>query len=123
MSQKLCHFFILTAFLLGIIAPACGFAWNGKFSIIEICTAKGIEQKVVSNDDLPSKHPSDPADHAQKECQFCFQNNNLVANIILPTQITHPKFSIENRVYAFHDTVYKHILSQYHSARAPPSYI
>ena len=57
MPQKLCHFFILTAFLLGIIAPACGFAWNGKFSVIEICTAKGIEQKIVSNDDLPPKHP------------------------------------------------------------------
>ncbi len=123
MSQRLCHFIILTAFLLGIFAPACGFAWNGKYTVVEICTAKGIEKKIVSNDDLPRNQPSDPTNHAQKECQFCFQKNNLIADFISPTQTTHLNHSFQNHILAFHDTVYKHILSQYHSARAPPTYI
>ncbi len=68
------HILALSAFLLSIIAPACGFMWGGKYNVIEICTAQGIETRVVESDQSSDKTP----DHQMADqCQFCFASANL----------------------------------------------
>jgi len=123
MKTRFGNFLILIAFLAGVIAPACGFSWNGQgnnnYSLVEVCTTEGIEMKVVENDTAPST----PHEQASEDCQFCFQNHHVMANI-LPTQ-THSAqiYSLTAKILNTHDILYRQILSQYHTARAPPSYI
>jgi len=120
MRKNICHIFILFAFLTGIIAPSCGFAWNGKYSIIEICGAQGTKQKVVSNQDLP---PSEHIPTAQNECQFCFQNSHVLANFVPSQTLNHSSVAIIQNIIARHNILYRQILSQYHTARGPPSFV
>ena len=77
--KNIIHFMTIFTFALGIIAPACGFAWSssGDYSVIEICTANGYESRIVEND-------QDAPEHEMKEqCQFCFTNAHL--NGLIPT--------------------------------------
>jgi hypothetical protein len=69
---KLFHIIVLIAFIGGIIAPACGFNWGGKFSVIEICTAQGLEARIVNNNLEPLNSPLTPHQKAADKCQFCF---------------------------------------------------
>jgi len=80
--HRFCHILVLICFLAGIIAPACGFSWGGKFSVIEICTSEGIESRVIPN------APNDNKNHeTSQECQFCFQNAHL--KDFLPSMLAH----------------------------------
>ena len=77
------HILALIAFLLGIIAPACGFAWNGKYSVVEICTAQGYESRIVINNEEPANTPKH---QMADQCQFCFSSvhvTGFVPNSIL----------------------------------------
>lgn len=65
--------FILVSFLVGVIAPACGFSWGGKYSVIEICTTQGIESRIVEN----TNNNKNDHKQADRECPFCFQNGHL----------------------------------------------
>ncbi len=116
MTQKL-HIIVLLAFLGGIIAPACGFMWGGNYSVIEICTASGIENRVVTNEDQPD------TPQTQDQCEFCFTNAKL-DSYFLPSNAA-------NKI-AFHAD--KHRFQQYQdivtakyqtniSSRGPPSFI
>lgn len=111
--KRFLHVFVLIAFLTGIIAPACGFAWGGKFSVVEICTAQGIEQKIVESDD-EEQSPS-----AHEECLFCFQSANM--NGFLPANIQPADLTII-QVSAFkRDALFfRSDFSFDHGARAPP---
>ena len=68
--RNIVHFIVIFTFALGIIAPACGFAWSGKYSVIEICTANGYEARIVANDE----EPNTPNHQMSDQCQFCFSN-------------------------------------------------
>ena len=122
MFKRFNYFLILIAFLTGVIAPACGFSWNGKFSLVEICTTEGIEMKVIDNNSAPSG-PSTPHQQASKDCQFCFQNNHVTAHITAIQMIESPIFTLTKNILNTHDILYRQILSQYHTARGPPSVV
>ncbi len=108
------HFFVLLAFLVGVIAPACGFSWSGKYSVIEICTSQGMESRIVSKEGQPK------APHVEKQCQFCFAQANLKSflpvsmilerNLVIFERIKRRQYQA---VLIFH-------LSRDHAARAPP---
>jgi hypothetical protein len=104
-----------------MIAPACGVAWGGKFSLVEVCTTQGIEIKVVENTSAPS-NPSSPHQQANEDCQFCFQNTHLMAGVMDAQIINHPKYSLTTKILSTRDILYRQILSQYHTARGPPSH-
>jgi len=120
MHKNFCYILILTAFLAAIIAPACGFAWNGKYSIIEICNAQGVEQKIVSNDDLP---PSDHQKNTQQDCQFCIQKHNFHADIVAYNDVKIRPAPLQKQIIAAQHDIYQSTLSQYYAARAPPLFI
>jgi len=82
--RNIIHFAVIFTFTLGIIAPACGFAWGNNAkdgSFIEICTAQGIEKRFIasegSNESSPSNNQS--PHKAKIQCQFCFASSNLQA--------------------------------------------
>ncbi len=74
--NKFPHFLVILALLVGVIAPACGFAWgNNQYSVIEICTAQGIENRLVENENVENENtPNEP--HLYESCAFCFAQNN-----------------------------------------------
>lgn len=117
MTKQL-HFFVLFAFLVGIIAPACGFAWGGKYSVIEICTAQGLESRVVDNDldnqDQPKKS------HIKEQCQFCFAQAHLknITPVILA--VADPLFDIQKTQYNHFEEIFLARVSYDYAARAPP---
>lgn len=112
------HSAVLIIFLLGIIAPACGFAWGGQYSVIEICTAQGFETKIVENGQKP-----DGAPHHKMagECQFCFSNAHVTSFIPEISVVTSLAYdSLDKKIYL--NTLKRaQRLSFDHSARAPPS--
>lgn len=114
---KSLHFFVLFAFLAGIIAPACGFAWGGKYSVVEICTTEGIESRVVQGEERPSKP------HASEQCQFCFAHANL--KIFLPDVAAHEAiiFIRAKTQFQHYDQLFLSRLSRDHAARAPPVFV
>jgi hypothetical protein len=111
------HFFVLLAFLAGIIAPACGFAWGGKYSVVEICTTKGIESRIVENNQQPDKS------HYEEQCQFCFSQGNL--NPLLPhNQNIETAFFINEKIkFRHYEVIFQSHLTQDNTARAPPVFI
>ena len=112
------HIFVLIAFLLGIIAPACGFMWGGAYSVIEICTAQGLESRVIADNQQPDHPPQ-----TKKQCDFCFQSANLTA--YLPKMAALEKISFQSTKIRF--SSYKTVLlsrgTSKNSARAPPVFI
>lgn len=111
------HFFVLFAFLVGIIAPACGFAWNGKYSVIEICTTEGIESRVVKNDEQPEKS------HISEQCQFCFAQANLKSFLPEVKTIEKTQFTYQKTQFQQFETVFLSRRTNDHAARAPPAFI
>lgn len=119
--RKYAHIFVLISFLAGVIAPACGFSWGGKFSVIEICTAEGIKSRVVENSQ--SEQNNAPEHKTSEKCQFCFQHANL-KNILPPLkQINKTIVSLEHIKYAQYEVI---VLNTQHSPqtrRGPPTLI
>ena len=116
MKNKL-HILVLIAFLGGIIAPACGFAWGGKYSVVEICTAQGFENRIVMNDEQELPH------QMQEQCEFCFTHQNVAA--FLPdTQKIEPYLHTfeRNRIAQYEDILLSRSID-HTSPRGPPSYI
>lgn len=117
MPKNFCAILMITAFLAAIIAPACGFSWNGKYSIIEICNAQGVEQKIVSNDELP---PSKHQETTIEDCQFCFQNHHLTMALSHSPADKKMHAPLKKQIIAAHDMLYQQVRSHDRAARAPP---
>lgn len=116
MTQKL-HIIVLLAFLTGIIAPACGFMWGGNYSVIEICTSNGIENRVIANDDQPS------TPQTQDQCEFCFTSANLTAFLMPEGRHTKIAYAAEKiRFEQYEDIVLTRFQTNI-SSRGPPSFI
>lgn len=108
----------LLAFIIGLIAPACGFTWGGKYSVMEICSLDGTKQVVIPNGDQDPTAPT-PDKLAKEKCPFCFGQKNIdqIALVdLLPSY---------NRIIS-NDTVTdsQHLISEENSSaynpRAPP---
>lgn len=112
----------LSAFLLGIIAPACGFAWgNGdsKYSVIEICTANGLESRLVADNENPDTPPHQTTD----QCQFCFSNTHLTS--FAPEAIAIEEFKADalKLSYAQYEMLLLSRLTSYEQPRGPPTFV
>jgi hypothetical protein len=119
--RKLTQLFILISFLVGVIAPACGFSWSGKFSVIEICTAQGIESRIVENS---QNDQNDAPKHQISElCQFCFQNAHLKDTLPSPQQINTTFVSIERATSAQYETFILNNWRRSQTLRGPPALI
>lgn len=114
---KSLHFFVLFSFLIGIIAPACGFAWGGKYSVIEICTTEGIESRVVKGEQQPTKP------HASEQCQFCFAHANLKSFLPDVKTLELTAFIFTKTQFQHYDLLFLSRLSRDHAARAPPVFV
>lgn len=63
----------LIAFIMGLIAPACGMMWGGKMSVLEICTTNGMVQIAIADDTDNQKPPKLASD----TCPYCFSFAHL----------------------------------------------
>ncbi len=113
------HILTLTVFLLSIIAPACGFAWNGAYSVIEICTADGYESRIVANDQEPNTPDHDIAD----QCQFCFANAHLTSIIPNVTPLTKLQAYALKLQYALYEVNVQTRLTSHEQPRGSPSLV
>jgi len=121
--KKGLHFIVLTTFLVGVLAPACGFSWGpnggGQYSVVEICTTQGIESRVVQNEEEPTNNPI----NYEEQCQFCFSSANLNALIPdLQAFETH-LFVFEKARFHDYEIILLSRLTHDHAARAPPVFI
>lgn len=116
MKNKL-HILVLIAFLTGIIAPACGFAWGGSYSVVEICTAQGFENRIVMNDEQDSPH------HMQEQCEFCFTNQKITASLMSKYEIEQHLYAVEKkRIFQYEDVLLSRSID-HTSPRGPPTII
>src|SRR5262245_42652768 len=88
--RNILHIFLILAFVLSGISPACAFI-SGKSSLeIEICTAEGL--KKVS---LPGDQPAEEHEHKKKDdCGFCFAQSHLKS-----AKADAPSFSFAQSVF------------------------
>ncbi|NCO03627.1 MAG: hypothetical protein GW903_05505 [Alphaproteobacteria bacterium] len=115
--NRFCHILVFTCFLVGVIAPACGFSWGGKFSVIEICTAEGFERRIVEN--------NQSGDHGQTsdQCQFCFQNAHIKDYGLLPLDLpVYYAALTRNQVYQYQSVLIAHERSLQNPRAPPPSF-
>lgn len=119
--KHLMHIFVAIAFLTGVIAPACGFSWGGKYSVIEICTSEGIESRIV--DTSQNGQNNLPAHKAGDQCQFCFQSANVKDSFPPLTQIKKKIVSLERIQYAQYETIILNTQHTPQSLRGPPALI
>ncbi len=121
--RQILHIAALTAFLAGIIAPACGFAWGnnggGKYSVIEICTANGYESRIVEND----QEPSTPNHKMVDQCQFCFSSAHLTGFISDALSIEEFKTHALKLNYARYETSLLSRFTSHEEPRGPPALI
>jgi hypothetical protein len=117
--KAILHIFILIAFLAGIIAPACGFMWGGQYSVIEICTAQGIETRIVANEDQPSA----PMPNMANDCAFCFASANMVSFLPEATAIERQAFRAEKIRFGQYENIVLARLNTNISSRGPPAVI
>jgi hypothetical protein len=115
------HILVLVAFLGGIIAPACGFLWGGNFSVIEICTTNGIENRIVadnqdSNDTAPNHQKTD-------NCQFCFTQAHLASQLVPVIIFESVFFQNEKLRFEQYEENYLLHLHNDYAARAPPTFV
>jgi hypothetical protein len=120
--KQILHIFILIAFLAGIIAPACGFMWGGQYSVIEICTAQGLETRIIANENRPNT-PAPNMPNMANDCAFCFATANVVN--FLPAAITLEQitFNAEKIRFRQYEDI---VLAKYNtniSSRGPPAFI
>ncbi|NQZ13830.1 MAG: hypothetical protein HRT94_03245 [Alphaproteobacteria bacterium] len=112
------HIFVLLSFLVGVIAPACGLSWGGKYSVIEICTADGWENRIVENNQ--SGTPSNSDHSAKEQCQFCIQTS-LLKNMILPSSNTLMMMGKAERIQiSRYQTLRDEYAQSLYNPRAPP---
>lgn len=119
--KKGLHFIVLITFLVGVLAPACGFSWgnngNSKFSVVEICTTEGIENRIVEGEQDPNP------EHASEQCQFCFAQAKL-DYALFGLKTFQSALSIRETDQARHYEVFLlSRLSNDHAARGPPAFI
>lgn len=105
------HIFILLAFVMGIIAPACGFAWGGKYSVVEICTTDGIESRVVENEE------QEHAPSMSEDCAFCFASANIKSFLPHHNAVEKIHFSAEKIRFQQFEIVYLSRISKSSPAR------
>lgn len=117
--KNIYHSLLLIAFLGGIIAPACGFAWGGKFNVVEICTTQGIELRVVQDDTTPNTPYNQ---HASEQCEFCFTNTQITALSPDSGQSLALLSYSERLRYDLYETLYLSNIKNNLSARGPPSF-
>ncbi len=112
------HFAVIFTFALGIIAPACGFAWGGStYSVIEICTNNGIE-KIAVKDETPS------GDHqTQDPCQFCFNHTHLTKDFVSPQTVTLLVNFTTHQYFQTYQTALLQALHHDYQSRAPPAFL
>jgi hypothetical protein len=115
--RAILHIFIVITFLTGIIAPACGFMWGGQYSVIEICTAQGLEMRVVANDEAPDDHAPIMANN----CDFCFANANLTGLLPEIAIIERIAFSAEKIRFGQYEDITLTRFNPNTSPRGPPS--
>jgi len=116
--KNLTHILVLLCFLAGLIAPACGFSWGGKYSVIEICTSQGIESRIVEN--APSNENSPENHQMSDDCQFCFQNAHLKAFLVPQTDFQKLVFTTQKQKYALYEAVFLSRVKTPQSLRGPP---
>lgn len=79
MWQKYLHIFLISAFVLSSISPACAFI-SGK-SWTEICGADGSVKTAqldpALQEFLPDDGPAEGEHQAKPDCAFCFSSANL----------------------------------------------
>jgi hypothetical protein len=83
-----CHAFIILGLLCAAFGPACQFLWGGQYSIVEICTAQGIEKQIVQSDETPPF-----PEQAKNDCAFCLQQahaNALMPDTKNPAMVANP---------------------------------
>lgn len=111
------HILTLTAFLLGVIAPACGFAWGGTLNVIELCTDKGIEFRIIANNKQKDKNP---VPMVADECQFCFTNTTLTNFLPENVSIKIKYNNTEKQQYSLYEVVLLSHSTRSKKSRAPP---
>ena len=116
--RTLFHSIVIMSFLLGIIAPACGFMWGGKASFIEICTAQGIEKRFVT---AQAETPPMPPSHIMDDsCSFCFQSNHVAAFLAPSSKGLYDQFQKEKRSLALYRALLLNKQRLLPNPRAPP---
>lgn len=115
--KKGLHIAVLLAFLVGVIAPACGFAWGGKYSVVEICTAQGMESRIVENEEDPS------LPHYEEQCQFCFAQANIKSFLSVSVELEQRLSVFERVQFGQYQEILLSRLSHDNAARAPPAFI
>ena len=114
------HLLVLVCFVVGLMAPACGFAWGGNYSVVEICTANGIESKVVESGDDPDA----PTPHSMAEkCPFCLQKTKSDALAVDANTVSHAYAAHSYKIAALHTQFLKEQLYTAHTPRGPPASI
>ena len=118
--RRYLHILTLIAFLGSVIAPACGFSWGGKYSVIEICTAQGIEARVVSNEQNPDKSP----DHkTTDQCQFCFASTNLTSFLPPIIMVSENSHDLEKLRLQSYEVSSLSRFTSYEEPRGPPALV
>lgn len=109
------HVFLVLAFILSGISPACAFI-SGKSSIeVEICTNDGI--KTVT---LPGDAP-EPQEHEKKnDCAFCFAQTHLKSAKADAILISYVAKNFDEQRAALSTAVVHRFELALLSARAPP---
>jgi hypothetical protein len=118
MKNKL-HILVLLSFLSGIIAPACGFAWGGTYSVVEICTAQGFENRIVMNEGQGDS----PSHQMQEQCEFCFSKTHLTAYITNSALFEKIYTKAEKQRFRLYQDIVASRYATNTSSRGPPSLI
>ena len=111
------HSFILLCFLVGVVAPACGFSWGGKYSVVEICTAQGIEQRVV---DTAPTDDSSPHKTVGEDCQFCFAAANMKAFLPADMPVMKAAVSLQKQRINHYTLIVLSRTTSHEEPRGPP---
>lgn len=123
--EKILHIFLILAFVLAQISPACAFV-SGKSGLIEICAADGSLKTIAvdakyaqsSQTSSPEKHKAhDRAD----DCGFCFAQAHI-KKLSAQQQDALPLISRTSVLRTGAGSiVYKSVDTDFFQARAPPS--
>ena len=117
LMNKNIHLITLLAFIISLLAPACGFAWGGKYSVVDICTTEGIERKVIADNSDDQNVPVQTKD----DCQFC-SNAQKIDKIAGYTNNFNTDF-VQITIYRFASlAILKQNQPNYYQSRAPPSF-
>lgn len=113
-------FLAILTFFLGVIAPGCGFAWSGKYTVLEICSGADVVRIVLDENGAPVEQPN----HTEKEkCPYCFQYQNLAFDVPQHSEI-YVSYILQAQQYQhFYLNLVKTYTHTPLQARAPPALI